>query len=187
MYNKRKHNMKNKGFAIGFGKANLYSSFLMLPIIIVYLLFFIFVWGKDELSIVPEHNFYCIIGKAIVGIIIHELLHGLACAILCKSGIASIKYGINWKFLTPYCHYKKSIKVRHYRIGIAMPLLVLGIMPAGIALITGNGVLYLWGLFFTCAAAGDIIVLFMLRKFSGDDYVYDHPSKMGFEMDKRFR
>jgi hypothetical protein len=157
----------------------------MLPLIIAYLLAFIFVWGKEKFNIVLEQEFYILIGKAIVGTIFHELIHGFTWIILSKNGIASIKFGINWKYLTPFCHYKKSIKVRFYRIGVAMPLVVLGILPSSIALITGNSILYLWGLFFSCLAAGDIIVLFMLRKFNGNDYVFDHPKKMGFIIQRR--
>jgi hypothetical protein len=177
--------MKNTEFTIGIGKANLYSFFITLPLIIVYLLAFIVVWGKEKLNIVLEQDFYILISKAIIGTIFHELIHGFTWLILSKNKIASIKFGINWKYLTPFCHCKKSIKVRFYRIGIAMPLILLGLLPSSVALIIGNSVLYLWGLFFSCLATGDIIVLFMLRKFNGNDYVSDHPQKMGFKIDKR--
>ncbi|MGM0408086.1 MAG: DUF3267 domain-containing protein [Bacteroidota bacterium] len=177
--------MKNTEFTIGIGKANLYSFFLMLPLIIVYLLAFIFVWGKDKFNIVIEQEFYFLIIKAIIGTIFHELIHGFTWIILSKNGVTSIKFGINWKYLTPFCHCKKSIKVRFYRMGVAMPFILLGILPSSVALIIGDSVLYLWGLFFSCLATGDIIVLFMLSKFNGNDYVSDHPKKMGFKIDKR--
>lgn len=186
MQSKSKQSLDNSEFTIGVGTANLYSSFLMIPLIIICLLVFIFIWGKEKLNIVIEQEFYILFSKAIIGAILHELIHCFSWIILIKKGIRSVKIGVNWKYFTLFCHCKESIKVRFYRIGIAMPFILLGLLPSSIALITGDSVLYLWGIFFSCLAAGDIIVLFMLRKINGNNYVLDHPRKMGFKIDKRF-
>ena len=95
----------------------------------------------------------------------------------------SIKFGFKWKFLTPYCHCKEPLKLQHYRIGVAMPLLILGILPSIIAIIIGSGALLTFGIIFSWAAGGDIIALFMLRKLDNNLYVSDHPTEMGFYID----
>ena len=176
--------MKNHKFTLGIGKANMYSLILMIPLIVIYLMVFISVWGNEKLNVLEEHNVGVLIITAVIGIAFHEIIHGLTWIILTQNRISSLKFGFSWKFMTPFCHYRKSIKVRFYRVGIVMPLIILGILPSVIALVTGNGFLYLWGIFFTCIATGDIIVLFMLRKLSAEEYVFDHSKKMGFKIEK---
>ncbi|MDD3195443.1 MAG: hypothetical protein PHU68_06545 [Paludibacter sp.] len=61
-----------------------------------------------------------------------------------------------------------------------MPLLLMGLLPAAVGLVTGNGFLLVFGSFFTIAALGDCIMLFMLHELNYDFYVSDHPEKMGF-------
>ena len=115
----------------------------------------------------------------IMGVIIHELIHGFVWSIYAKNGFKSIKFGILWKMLTPYCHCKEPLKVRHYILGAIAPGLILGIIPAFLAIFTGNLYLLLFGIFFTMAAAGDFLIVNLIRKENMDDYVQDHPSEVG--------
>lgn len=115
-----------------------------------------------------------------VGIILHELIHGITWAIFAKKGFKSISFGINWKALAAYCHCNEPLKVKHYSIGGAMPGILTGIAPAIIALISGSAWLLVTAAFFTWAASGDIMILWMLRHIKSHTYVYDHPEKLGF-------
>ena len=116
----------------------------------------------------------------IVGAVIHELLHGITWGYFAKNKMKSIKFGVKWQYITPYCHCKEPLKVKHYWIGGAMPLIVMGIIPAIVAIAIGNSFLLHFGIFFSWAAGGDIISLFMLRKLDRNSYVSDHPTEMGF-------
>ena len=87
---------------------------------------------------------------------------------------------MKWKYLTPYCHCKEPLKVKHYKLGAAMPLIVLGIVPSIAGLIIGHEGFLSFGILFTLAAGGDMIALYMLRKLDNNIYVSDHPKKMGF-------
>ena len=173
-------NKKIKEYTMGMGKVNLITLILIIPIAALILLPFILIWNyeifKTGLDIFMDHFLLYMLG----GIVIHELLHGLTWGYFASNGLKSIKFGIKWEFLTPYCHCKEPLKVKHYKIGGAMPLIVLGIIPSIIGLIIGHGGVLSFGLFFTWAAGGDIIALYMLRKLDGDIWVSDHPKKMGF-------
>ena len=115
----------------------------------------------------------------IVGIVVHELIHGFFFGLFAKNGFRSIRFGVMWQMLTPYCHCKVPLKIKHYFLGALMPALLLGFIPAVMALFNGNGMMLLLGIFFIGAAAGDFMVVWTLRKERPDTYVQDHPSEAG--------
>lgn len=167
-------------YTMGMGRVNLIAFAMMIPIVLVILVPFILLWDYETftMGIGAFSNYYLL--TFLGGIIIHELLHGLTWGLFAKKGLKSIKFGMKWKYLTPYCHCKEPLKVKHYKIGGAMPLLLMGIVPSIIGLLVGNGAVLSIGIFFTWAAGGDIIALFMLNKLENNVYVSDHPEKMGF-------
>lgn len=114
-----------------------------------------------------------------VGIIVHELIHGFFFGLFAKKGFKSIRFGVMWKMLTPYCHCKEPLKMKHYFLGALMPALLLGILPAVTSFFNGSGMMLLFGIIFTGAAAGDFMVVWMLRKEHPETYVQDHPSEAG--------
>tara|TARA_B110000914_G_scaffold214101_1_gene216629 strand:+ start:858 stop:1418 length:561 start_codon:yes stop_codon:yes gene_type:complete len=173
-------NNKIEEYTMGMGKVNMIAFIMIIPIAALILLAFILIWDYDTFKIgkdiFMDYFFFYLLG----GIIVHELLHGLTWGYFASNGLKSIKFGIKWSFLTPYCHCKEPLKVKHYKIGGAMPLIVMGIIPSIIGLIIGNGGILSFGIIFTLAAGGDIIALYMLRKLDNNIYVSDHPKKMGF-------
>ncbi len=81
--------------------------------------------------------------------------------------------------LTPYCHCKEPLKIKHYIIGAIMPAIILGLLPAIYAVIYGSLNWLLFGVFFTMAAAGDFLVINLIYKENMNDYVQDHPKEAG--------
>ncbi|WP_298647791.1 DUF3267 domain-containing protein [uncultured Proteiniphilum sp.] len=138
---------------------------------------FYFIW-KPDLSLSMQQSLLFIL-LFVVGIIIHELIHGLFFGLFAKNGLKSIRFGVMWQMLTPYCHCKEPLKIKHYFLGALMPALLLGIVPAVISLFNGSGLLLLLGVIFTGAAAGDFMVVWILRKEHPETYVQDHPSEAG--------
>lgn len=113
------------------------------------------------------------------GIISHELIHGIVWAFYAENKFKSIRFGVLWYALTPYCHCKEPLKVYQYILGALMPGILLGILPSIIAICIGNFALLLFGIFFTISACGDFLVVDMLRRENMNDYVQDHPSEIG--------
>lgn len=169
---------EKKEYTLEIGKVNLYSLFLVIPITAIYLIPFILVWDYQTFEIGRKEFMSLFFYVFILGVIVHEFLHGITWAYFTKKGFKSIKFGING--ITPYCHCKESLKVKHYVLGGMMPLIVMGILPALSGLILGNGLYLSFGIFFSWTAGGDIISLFTLRKFNKNTMVSDHPDKMGF-------
>ena len=170
-------------YTMGLGKANLIALLLMVPILVILLAPYILIWSYESFEVSRKAFIIYLLPLILVGIFVHELLHGISWSFFSSKGMKSIKFGFKWKFLTPYCHCKEPLKLQHYRIGVAMPLLILGILPSIIAIIIGSGALLTFGIIFSWAAGGDIIALFMLRKLDNNLYVSDHPTEMGFYID----
>jgi hypothetical protein len=120
-----------------------------------------------------------IMGSILLGIIVHELVHGFTWSVFLKKGFKSIQFGVIWKMLTPYCHSKEPLKVWQYMLGAIMPGFVMGILPALTSWVTGNIFFLIYGLVFILVAGGDFTIIWMLRKENRKDWVMDHPEKFG--------
>lgn len=114
-----------------------------------------------------------------VGIVVHELLHGLAFGLYAKSGFKSIRFGFMKEYLTPYCHCKEPLKLKHYFFGALLPAVVLGLVPIIASFASGSLFWLVYGIIFFSAAAGDFMVVWVLRKEDPETMVQDHDSEAG--------
>ena len=169
--------------AIDIGKANLFAVVIMVVAAIVLLVPFFWIWGgrKSHEELLGGFGSWAVaLVLMVVGIVVHELIHGLTWACYAKSGWRSISFGVMWKLLTPYCHCDEPMPIPGYMMGAMMPCIVLGIIPAIVALCIGSLPLLVWGIFFIAAAAGDIWMTWLLTKEDRKSLVLDHPSEAGF-------
>jgi hypothetical protein len=72
-----------------------------------------------------------------IGIILHELIHGITWAKYTKDGFKSIRFGVLWKFLTPIAIAKAIISQTLYNWRDYASY-CLGAFPALLSFITGN-------------------------------------------------
>lgn len=163
-------------------KANLYSLIPVLPVVLPLVTAYIWRWGGaafwDGFNALFA-NFLVFIVVFFVGVIVHELIHGFAWMLLGRKPFGVIKFGFQLKTLTPYAHCTVPLPLTPYRWGAAMPGIVLGILPAMIAIFNGNGFLLAFGLLFTVAAGGDMLILWLIRHVEGSKLVEDHPTNAG--------
>ena len=171
-------------------KANLYAIFSIIPVLILYGVPFVLLWQNtfskvalknfiDEFTLGIWGNFVSILLVMTIGIIAHELIHGITWAMYTKNGFKSIKFGVLWKVLTPYCHCSEPLKVKHYITGAIMPAIILGFLPFVYSLFTGNALWLFFGIFFTMSAVGDFLIVNLVRKENMNSLVLDHPSEVG--------
>lgn len=153
---------------------------MVFPIALIYAVPFYLVWGENVLSALRFRSLLFLFLFIVLGIISHELLHGIAWAVFSKKGFRSIRFGFKWEYFTPYCHCTETMKVWQYILGGLAPLVFMGIIPAVWAMFNGNALLMFFALFFSCAAGGDIQAVWMLRKFKKNQMIRDHPQELGF-------
>lgn len=160
-------------------KANIMVLFFVFPILLISVLPYFAIWGVSEImhTNLGEVVF---IAALLAGIVVHELIHGLCWGVFAQAGFKSIKFGIIWQALTPYCHCKEVLTVSQYRIGALMPTIILGILPVIFSWITGNYLLLMFGIFLTVGGSGDLLVVWMTRKLNKTKKIKDHPFKVGF-------
>lgn len=173
---------KHKQYAIGAGAANIYALGLIIPIVALYVLPYGWFYGGtalgNDLLQFLRHPVPFLI-SVIAGTILHELIHAVCWSWLDGIPWSKIKFGVKWKVLTPYVHCPEPVEISHYRWGVAMPGIVLGVAPYALALLLQNGWLLGFGLFFTLAAGGDILILWLLRDVPQGTHVQDHPELVG--------
>ena len=113
-------------------------------------------------------------------IVIHELIHALFFGLFSDDGFSFIRFGIDRKTFSPYCHPTGYLKVWVYRLGALAPLVLLGCLPTLVSFVNGNIGYLFFGFLFSIAAGGDIISVWLTRHLSGGDIIKDHSSKLGF-------
>ena len=99
--------VKGRKVAIDIVKANIFAVVIMVVAAIVFLVLFFWIWaGKKPISelLGGFGDWSITFILVIVGIVVHELIHGITWACYAKSGWKSISFGVMWKLLTPYCH-----------------------------------------------------------------------------------
>jgi len=166
---------------MSFGRINLLAIPVGVAACLIALVPFVLVWGFELLGegaggFFALHSF---LPAIIIGIVVHEVLHGVTWALAGRRPLSSISFGFNVATLTPYAHFKEPLPANAYRTGAAMPGLLLGVVPLLIALATGNGWLATFGTLFLVAASGDILIFWMIRDVSLTSQIQDHPSKPG--------
>ena len=175
--------VKGRMVTIDIVKANVFAVVIIVVAAIVFLVPFFWIWsGKKPVGelLGGFGDWGTAFILMLVGIAVHELIHGLTWACYAKSGWKSINFGVMWKLLTPYCHCNEPMPIPGYMMGAMMPCIVLGVIPAIVALFIGSLPMLAWGIFFIAAAAGDIWMTWLLTKENPKSMVFDHPSEAGF-------
>jgi len=153
------------------------SLVLAVPIMVFQSVLYI---SLDAYPVLPENSNIYIFGfMLLIGLLIHELIHMLVWAWFASKPLSAFKIGFQWKTLTPYAHCREPMDIFPYRVGAFAPGLVLGVLPWLISLFTGNVLLFIFGLLYTTAAGGDLLILWLLRHLKPGTLVEDHPTNAG--------
>ena len=174
---------KGRKVAIDIVKANIFAVAIMIVAAIVLLVPFFLIWAgrKPMMEMLGSGTQWIVAFVAMfIGIVVHELIHGITWACYAPSGWKSISFGVMWKLLTPYCHCDEPMHIPGYMMGAMMPCVILGVIPSIVAMFIGNLPLLAWGILFIAAAAGDIWMTWLLTKENPKSMVLDHPSEAGF-------
>jgi hypothetical protein len=170
--------MQNKrDLSISMVRANVIVMFITILVVILQFAIFILLHGMENLE--PTWSSVALIVAVLLGVVIHELMHGISWVIFGHKPFSAIKFGFQWKTLTPYAHLKESVEVNAYRLGAFLPGFILGILTYILSLAFGNGNLFWFSLVHTSAAGGDWLILWLIRRVQAGTQVEDHPARAG--------
>ncbi len=175
---------------IGVVKANLLALIVMLPFAVLsgaVVLSRVSFLSMAELM--SPFDFLLFLLAMLLLTAVHEGIHALTCAMFAKDHWKSIRFGVIWKALTPYCTCLRPVNRGQYILGAAMPTLVLGIGLTAAAALTGVFWVFILAIAMIFGGGGDftIILKILLHRQRGKEAVYyDHPYECGvvvFEKD----
>lgn len=149
-----------------------------LPVMLPFLFLYLLIWRKVDLVIRWE-SYRLFLLAFVAGIVVHELLHGVSYVVLGRRSWREVRFGFDRRTLSPFAHLGGPVPARIYRISCVMPLVVLGIVPGVVALLTGKVGVLLFGLLFILGAGGDLLILWSIRDLGAEVLVRDHPSAVG--------
>ena len=118
----------------------------------------------------------------LVLVAVHELIHGLSWSLFTEHRFGDIEFGFMKQYLTPYCTCLVPLSRGQYIFGALMPLIVLGILPMIVGILTGSMPVLFMGIIMTVSAAGDIMIVWRLLTYrsQAETVVYiDHPTQAG--------
>ena len=184
-------NIKEKLISEGYKEETSYISVLKVNIFafltagpFAALIFFIYfiIWNGFYIEIKSPYSLLWAWILLVLSIPVHEFLHGFTWQFFCKKRWKSIKFGILWSKLTPYCHCKEAVTTKEYLLGLLMPFLILGIVLGIISIILENPYMMFFSFFNILSAGGDTTIAFKLFKYikRKNVLILDHPTECGF-------
>ncbi len=167
-------------YSVSFAKGNLVGiPFALVPF---FLLIFGHWWVHGTFDFIPAFinvGWVAVVAIFLLGTVTHELLHAAGFVMFGHVEWSQITIGMHWKAVSAYAHCREPVRVFVYRIALALPFLMLGLLP-GIAGITLNiPALTAWGAIFAAVAGGDLLVLWLIRAIPGDQWILDHSTRVG--------
>jgi hypothetical protein len=166
-----------RDLSISMARANVIVMFISIPVVILQFGIFLLLHGTEGLK--PTGSSALLILAVLLGVVIHELIHGVSWVIFGRKSFSAIKFGFQWKTLTPYAHLTDPVEVSAYRLGAFMPGFILGIITYVLSLLVGNGDLFWFSLVHTSAAGGDWLILWLIRNVKAGMQVEDHSTNAG--------
>ena len=174
-------NAEEVDLSISLAKANIAGLPLFLTTFALVIFIYYWLWGS--VSLLTALNIFFHLGTllplVLSGVVVHEGMHAIGWMLAARLPMNTMKFGFSVKTLTPYAHCKVPIGASAYRIGVILPALVLGIVPAIAGIAAHNGTAMLFGALFLSSASGDMLCLWIMRRVPRDELVRDHPTRAG--------
>lgn len=139
-------------------------------------------WGLAgwNIDLQPDSfNRWVFLGSLVMLVVVHEALHALAALLWGKAPFISIRFGVKWKWIAPYCHCASPMRMGAFRKFTLLPLAVTLTVTFVLLLLDPSlWTLLLFSLAFS-GCAGDILTYFKILDFPSCLWVQDHPSEIG--------
>lgn len=164
---------------IGVLEANMLALVIAAPFMLTAIIPYVLLHGNP---LAQDYNQGLFIVSMLVGIVVHELIHGLTWSFFAKEGWKAIEFGVIWQYLTPYCTCSTPMKKRPMILAAIMPTIVLGFLPAVLGIILGQALPLLLGVVMIAGGGGDMMIILNILKYrteAKEVLFLDHPYEVG--------
>jgi hypothetical protein len=115
----------------------------------------------------------------LVGVVLHEGAHALGWKLAGGLEWSQIKFGFMARYLMPYTHVKTPLEPAAFRLGVLLPALLTGLLPALLGIVLNVYGLTVLGAVLFASASGDFMVLWVIRRAPPGSLIIDHPKDVG--------
>lgn len=164
---------------LGAVEANVMAVVISAPFVIAVLIPYVLCHGNP---LNQGYNGFLFLLEMLVGIVLHELIHGLTWVLTIKGGWKSISFGFSAEYLAPYCTCNEPMKKGTMILAAIMPTIVLGFLPAVLGIIFGSALLILLGVVLIMGGGGDMLIILNILKYrtqATEVLFLDHPYEIG--------
>jgi dienelactone hydrolase len=161
-------------------------AFATIPAAILLLLLpFQWRWGLSAPRLPVRWEVAAVIGflaLLIAGLLLHEALHLAGYRLFGRVPRGAARLSLGRAAFAPQVSCEQPITAAAYRWILALPGLVLGVLPGLLALATGSWVVLIWAIWSLVEAAGDLAGLWAMRGLRADAPVRAHPNRIGCQV-----
>lgn len=164
---------------LGALQANMLALVVAAPFLLAVIVPYALLHGNP---LMQDYSTIMFIVSMLVGIVVHELIHGLTWSFFTKGGWKSVEFGVIWQYFTPYCTCSEPMKKVPMLLAAIMPTLVLGILPAVVGIIWGQALFLLFGVVMIAGGGGDMLIILNILKYktvAKEVLFMDHPYEIG--------
>lgn len=138
-------------------------------------------WHRSALVDVPRQwgGWAGAMAVVVSSAVVHEMLHVAAWRFFGRLPSEAIIFQRTWQVMGIAARVVRPISLWAYRVGVAMPILLMGIVPIVVGTVTNNGLLLAWALFFSLECFSDLVSLLGTRHLPAATLVLSHPTKSG--------
>jgi hypothetical protein len=128
---------RSRDLSVSVAEANVYSLFLVFPLVAILAGIYGAVWGYDLYAAANMSlwSYLLFMVSLALGMVAHELIHGVSWTLVGRMPLSTVELGLQWRTLTPYAHCKGSLSIQAYRIGMVMPGVLLGLLPSIVGIV----------------------------------------------------
>lgn len=171
-------------FSISIEKLNKYVLTVVFPLVLPFFGLYIYFWGWNGIysAMINDSSplsFFALVALVIGSIYLRIVIIGSSWRFFGKKNANAVKYVTDLETKSPFIYCDEPIKIGAYRLGLAMPGTLLGILPVTIGILSGIGFVFILGVFGILLAGGEIYILWAIRKVEPRALVKDHSLRVG--------
>lgn len=152
---------------------------LLPPLTLATLGLYLIVWGWPSASAGEWVTATLLmLGAYLVAVVVHEILHIIP-MLFVGIRVSELKVGVRWSEGVVFVHGGRPVSATAYRVILATPGILLGVIPAIYGIVAGNAFLTVFAWLMLVSAVGDWAVLRLIRDLPGDTLVQDHEREVG--------